>query len=89
MFLGFIVFSLIWTIVIGLVIGIIAKAIMPGRDPGGFVITTLLGIAGSFVGSFLGVLPILNWFPHFLLSIGGAVILLVAYRMLANNRSTI
>lgn len=89
MFLGFIVFNLIWSIIVGLIVGVIAKAIMPGRDPGGFVVTALLGIAGSFVGFFLGHLPILNWFPHFVLSIAGAVILLVAYRMLASNRSTI
>ena len=42
-------------IIIGLIIGILAKLLMPGRDPGGFIITTLLGIAGSFVAQYLGV----------------------------------
>ena len=45
---------LLWTCIIGLVVGAIAKFVMPGRDPGGLLITMLLGIAGSFLASFLG-----------------------------------
>ena len=45
---------IIWTIIIGLLAGIVAKLLMPGRDPGGFIITTLLGIAGAFVATFIG-----------------------------------
>ena len=45
--------GIVWTIVIGFVAGIIAKFLMPGRDPGGWIVTILLGIAGSFVGGFL------------------------------------
>jgi len=45
---------ILWTIVIGFVIGLIAKLLMPGRDPGGFIITILLGIAGSFVATYIG-----------------------------------
>ncbi len=46
--------SIIWVLVIGLVIGSIAKLLMPGKDPGGCIITMLLGIAGAFVGTWLG-----------------------------------
>ena len=45
---------LLWTIIIGFIVGVIAKFLMPGRDPGGFIITILLGIAGSFVGTLIG-----------------------------------
>lgn len=46
--------GLIWTLLIGLIVGAIAKLLMPGKDPGGFFITILLGIAGAFVANFLG-----------------------------------
>jgi uncharacterized membrane protein YeaQ/YmgE (transglycosylase-associated protein family) len=46
--------SILWTLIIGLVVGALAKFIMPGKDPGGIIVTTLLGIAGSVVASFLG-----------------------------------
>ena len=45
---------ILWTIIIGFVIGLVAKLLMPGRDPGGFIITTLLGIAGALVANYLG-----------------------------------
>jgi uncharacterized membrane protein YeaQ/YmgE (transglycosylase-associated protein family) len=45
---------ILWTIVIGLVVGAIAKLLMPGKDPGGFIVTILLGIAGAFVGTWIG-----------------------------------
>jgi uncharacterized membrane protein YeaQ/YmgE (transglycosylase-associated protein family) len=73
-------------IVFGLVVGIVAKLMMPGRDPGGFVITALLGIAGALVGGFLGRAMGL-YGPGdpagFLMSTLGAVVLLFAYRKLA------
>jgi uncharacterized membrane protein YeaQ/YmgE (transglycosylase-associated protein family) len=75
---------ILWTLVIGLVAGIIAKMIMPGRDPGGIIITMLLGIAGAFVGTWLG--KVLGIYGEgesagFIASIIGAIILLAIYRM--------
>ncbi len=79
--------SIISTIVIGLVVGVIAKFLTPGRDPGGCIITILLGIAGAFVGTWLGRL---FWGPNYvagwILSIVGAMILLLIYRMIAGKR---
>src|SRR3982750_5014725 len=71
-------------IVFGLVIGIIAKLLMPGKDPGGFIVTMLLGIAGALVGGFIGRAmgfygP--NQSAGWLMSIGGAILLLVLYRL--------
>ena len=76
-------------IVFGLVIGIIAKLLMPGKDPGGFIITMLLGIAGALVGGFVGRAmgfygP--NQSAGWLVSILGAIILLALYRMLVLRR---
>jgi uncharacterized membrane protein YeaQ/YmgE (transglycosylase-associated protein family) len=75
-------------IVFGLIVGVVAKLLMPGRDPGGFVITALLGIAGALVGGFLG--RAMNLYgPNdpagFLMSTLGAVVLLFAYRKLAGR----
>ena len=79
--------SIISTIVIGLVVGVIAKFLTPGRDPGGCIITILLGIAGAFVGTWLGRL---FWGPNYMagwiLSIVGAMILLLIYRLIAGKR---
>jgi uncharacterized membrane protein YeaQ/YmgE (transglycosylase-associated protein family) len=77
-------------IVFGLIVGAIAKLLMPGRDPGGFIVTMALGIAGAVVGGFLG--RTLGWYgPNepagFLMSLLGAVLLLVLYRMLFVRRS--
>ena len=68
----------------GLIIGAIAKLLMPGKDPGGFVVTILLGIAGAFVGSYVG--QVLGLYASgqaagWLMSILGAVVLLAVYRM--------
>ena len=76
-------------IVIGVVIGLIAKLLMPGKDPGGFIITMLLGIAGALVGGFIGRAmgfygP--NQSAGWIMSILGAIILLALYRMLARRR---
>jgi uncharacterized membrane protein YeaQ/YmgE (transglycosylase-associated protein family) len=74
-------------IVMGLIVGLLAKFIMPGKDPGGIIITILIGIAGAFVGGFLGSLLGLGAVTgfnigSFLLAIGGAVLLLVLYRVI-------
>lgn len=81
--------GLLYTLLIGLVIGAIAKFLMPGRDPGGCIITILLGIAGSFVASFLG--QAMGWYlpgqpAGFIFSVIGAMILLLIYRMLFARR---
>lgn len=73
-------------IVMGLIVGLLAKFVMPGKDPGGFIITTLLGIAGAFVGGYVGSFMGLGTVTGFnigslLLAVGGAVILLIVYRL--------
>jgi uncharacterized membrane protein YeaQ/YmgE (transglycosylase-associated protein family) len=78
--------SIIGWIVFGLIVGVIAKFLMPGRDPGGFVITILIGIAGALLGGFLG--RAIGWYREgdavgFVMALAGSVILLVLYRMLA------
>lgn len=77
-------------IVFGLVVGIIAKLVTPGRDPGGFIITMLLGIAGALLGGFVGRAmgfygP--NEAAGWLMSIAGAILLLVIYRLVARRRT--
>ncbi len=79
-------------IVFGLVVGIVAKLIMPGRDPGGFIVTILLGITGALVGGFLGQAAGL-YGPRegagFLMSVLGAVILLFVYRLMVRPHRTV
>jgi len=75
-------------ILFGLVVGVIAKLLMPGRDPGGFIITILLGIAGALIGGFVG--RAMGFYGQnesagWLMSILGAVILLALYRMMAKR----
>jgi uncharacterized membrane protein YeaQ/YmgE (transglycosylase-associated protein family) len=75
-------------IVFGLVVGILAKLLMPGNDPGGFIVTVLLGIAGALVGGFIGRAMGFygtNETAGYLMSIVGAIILLALYRMLARR----
>jgi uncharacterized membrane protein YeaQ/YmgE (transglycosylase-associated protein family) len=72
----------------GLIVGIIGKLLMPGRDPGGFIITTILGIVGALVGGFLG--RVLGLYREgdpvgFVMAIIGSIILLVLYRMFATR----
>ena len=80
--------SIIWTLVIGLIIGAIAKLLMPGRDPGGCIITMLLGIAGAFVGTWIGRMTFggEGYQARWIMSIIGAMILLLIYRMLVGRR---
>lgn len=80
---------MLWTLIVGLIVGAIAKFLMPGRDPGGFIITMLLGVAGAFVASFLG--DRLGWYEQgepagFIASVVGAVILLAIYRAVIGRR---
>lgn len=69
-------------ILIGLLVGIVAKMLMPGRDPGGLIVTLLLGIAGSFIGALVaGVLDVgKTWFTSFAMAVIGAMLLLGLYR---------
>jgi uncharacterized membrane protein YeaQ/YmgE (transglycosylase-associated protein family) len=85
-------FGIVGWIVFGLIVGIIAKLLMPGRDPGGFVITMLLGIAGAVLGGFIG--RALNLYgPNdaagLFMSVLGAVVLLFGYRMLVRRPSVV
>ncbi len=79
--------ALLWTLIIGLVIGAIAKLLMPGKDPGGCIITMLLGVAGAFVGTWIGkMIWGENYVAGWILSVIGAMILLLIYRMIAGKR---
>ncbi len=78
-------------IVFGLVVGVIAKLLMPGKDPGGFIVTILLGIAGSLIGGFVGRAftgsqPGDSSGAGYLMSIVGAIVLLAIYRMMVRRR---
>lgn len=77
--------SLLWEVIIGLIVGAIAKLLMPGKDPGGILITMALGIAGSIVATYLG--QLIGWYQAgqtagFIMSIVGAVLLLILYRFI-------
>jgi uncharacterized membrane protein YeaQ/YmgE (transglycosylase-associated protein family) len=79
----------LWVILIGLVIGAVAKLLMPGKDPGGFIITILLGIAGSLVATWFG--RVIGLYQEeqsagFIMSVVGAVLLLAIYRAVAKRR---
>ena len=77
-------------IVVGLIVGALAKLFMPGRDPGGIIVTILLGIAGSFVAGFIG--RAVGWYrtpgsgPGIIASIIGAMVLLAIYRLIMGRR---
>ena len=81
----------LWWIIIGGLAGLIAKAIMPGRDPGGCIVTILLGIAGAVVAGFLG--RMLGWYDAddqgagFIAAVVGALIILGIYRLIAGRRT--
>ncbi|KAA0681068.1 GlsB/YeaQ/YmgE family stress response membrane protein [Roseomonas genomospecies 6] len=84
--------GILWTIIIGFLAGVVAKFLMPGRDPGGFIITTLLGIAGAFVATYLG--EAVGWYragegAGFIGAIVGAIVILAIYRMIAGRRTTV
>jgi uncharacterized membrane protein YeaQ/YmgE (transglycosylase-associated protein family) len=82
--------GIIWTLIIGLVAGAVAKLLMPGRDPGGIIITMALGVAGAFLATWLG--QAIGWYragegAGFIGAVVGAVILLVIYRVIVSRRS--
>ena len=84
--------GLIWALIVGLVVGALAKWIMPGKDPGGIIVTMLLGVAGSYVALFLG--RLLGFYqmhdkaPGIIASVVGALVLLAAYRLVTRKRLT-
>jgi uncharacterized membrane protein YeaQ/YmgE (transglycosylase-associated protein family) len=80
--------SVLGWILFGLIVGIVAKFLMPGRDPGGFIITILLGIAGALLGGWLG--RAAGWYREgdpvgFLMAVLGSIVLLLLYRMFARR----
>ncbi len=82
-------FAIIGTLIIGLLVGAVAKLLVPGKDPGGCIITILLGIAGAFVAGYLG--RALGWYHQgdaagFIASVVGAILLLLIYRLIAGGR---
>ena len=83
--------GIIMTFIIGLVVGIIAKFLTPGRDPGGFIITAIIGIVGSFVATWIG--QALGWYQAgqsagWIGSIIGAIVLLLIHRMFTKSSTT-
>ncbi len=81
--------GIIGSIIIGLLVGIVAKLLMPGKDPGGCIITMLLGLAGSFIAGYLG--QAIGWYKvgdpvGFFASVVGAMILLLIYRLVMKPR---
>ena len=81
-------FELITIAIVGLIVGVIAKVLMPGKDPGGIIMTALLGIAGSLIGTFIGrtVLGLGRFYQaKWLMSILGAIALLAIYRVVAGR----
>jgi uncharacterized membrane protein YeaQ/YmgE (transglycosylase-associated protein family) len=80
----------LWMVLVGLVAGALAKLIMPGRDPGGFIVTILLGIAGSLLGTFVGrALFGGDYAAGWIASILGAILLLWLYRVFAGRRRAV
>ena len=81
--------EILWTLIIGLVVGAIAKLLMPGDDPGGLIITMLLGIAGSFAAKYAG--QAMGFYQAdesagFIASVIGAIVLLFLYRLVARRK---
>jgi uncharacterized membrane protein YeaQ/YmgE (transglycosylase-associated protein family) len=77
--------NILWTLLVGLIVGFVAKLLMPGRDPGGFIITILIGVAGSFLASYGGRAAGLyrpGESAGFIMSVLGAIVLLFAYRLI-------
>jgi len=82
--------SILITLIVGLIVGALAKLVMPGKDPGGIIITILLGVAGSFLAGFVG--HALGWYvvgegPGIIVSILGAVALLALYRAVVARKA--
>lgn len=84
--------EILWMAIIGLVVGALAKLIMPGRDPGGIIVTALIGVAGALLAGFLG--RAAGWYAAgepagFIASIIGAVLLLAIYRVVIGRRGAV
>jgi uncharacterized membrane protein YeaQ/YmgE (transglycosylase-associated protein family) len=82
--------SLLWECIIGIVVGAVAKFLMPGKDPGGIFITMIIGIAGSIIATFIG--QSIGWYQPgqaagFIMSVVGAIILLILYRVIRGAMS--
>jgi uncharacterized membrane protein YeaQ/YmgE (transglycosylase-associated protein family) len=82
---------LLWVVIIGFVAGAVAKFIMPGKDPGGFLITTGLGVGGALVATFLG--RLVGWYQEgesagFIAAVVGAIIVLVVYRFIKKKQAS-
>ena len=78
-------FALLWELIIGLVVGAVAKFVMPGKDPGGIWITMIIGIAGSILATYIG--QAIGWYQAgqgagFIMSVVGAIVLLFIYRLI-------
>jgi uncharacterized membrane protein YeaQ/YmgE (transglycosylase-associated protein family) len=84
---------LLWSLIVGLIVGALAKLLMPGRDPGGIIVTMLLGIAGSILarllGGAIGLYHRGNNGPGIIASVIGAVILLAIYRVAIGRRHVV
>jgi uncharacterized membrane protein YeaQ/YmgE (transglycosylase-associated protein family) len=77
--------GLLWEMIIGLVVGVVAKFLMPGKDPGGIWITMIIGIAGAIFATYLG--QAIGWYQAgqsagFIMSVVGAILLLLIYRVI-------
>lgn len=75
---------ILWTIIIGFIAGLVAKVVLPGKDPGGFIVTTLIGIAGALLATYLG--QAIGWYEaghsaDFIGAVVGSIILLLLYRL--------
>ena len=83
--------GIIWTLIVGLIVGALAKLVMPGRDPGGIIVTILLGIGGALVASFIG--RAVGWYqspgegPGIIASAIGAVVVLAIYHLIVRRRA--
>jgi uncharacterized membrane protein YeaQ/YmgE (transglycosylase-associated protein family) len=84
--------SILWWILFGLIVGAVAKLIMPGKDPGGIIVTILLGIVGALLGGWIG--QILGFYgtgepAGFIMAVVGAIILLLLYRLLIGRQARV
>ena len=82
--------AILSTLLVGLIVGAIAKLLMPGKDPGGFIITILLGIAGALVATYIG--QAIGWYKAgqpagWIMSVIGAMILLLLYRLMFKRKT--
>jgi uncharacterized membrane protein YeaQ/YmgE (transglycosylase-associated protein family) len=84
--------SIIWAIIIGFIVGLIAKFLMPGRDPGGFIVTAILGIVGALVATFLGQamgIYAAGQSAGFIASVIGAMVVLFIYHLVRRRRPVV